>query len=229
MYLKSLLPTVVLAAAFATPLAGAEPVPVPNFILKDLSGRDWSLHQQKNNATVVVFLSCECPMSNAYAKPIGELAAKYKDRDVAVVAVNASREESVKQVAAHAKEFGISYPILKDDDLVAAKALGVKVTPEAVVLDDKFVVRYRGRIDDGYTERMRPAPKTTRFDVAAALDELLAGKPITVSYAQAFGCPLPLEEKKTAGSATVTYYREVLPILQKNCQSCHRPGEVGPF
>src|SRR5262249_12996949 len=94
MYLKSLLPTVVLAAAFATPLAGAEPVPVPNFILKDLSGRDWSLHQQKNNATVVVFLSCECPMSNAYAKPIGELAAKYKDRDVAVVAVNASREES---------------------------------------------------------------------------------------------------------------------------------------
>src|SRR5262249_20176900 len=71
--------------------------------------------------------------------------------------------------------------------------------------------------------------KTTRFDVTAALDELLAGKPVSVSYAQAFGCPLPLEEKKATTSATVTYYRDVLPILQKNCQSCHRPGEVGPL
>src|SRR5262245_13489825 len=229
MYLRVLLSTVVLAAAFLGYVAGAEPSPVPDFKLKDLSGHDWSLHQQKSKATVLVFLSCECPMSNAYARPIGELAAKYKDRGVAVVAVNANREESVAQVAAHAKEFGITYPILKDDDLVAAKALGVKVTPEAVVLDDRFVVRYRGRIDDGDTERMRPTPKTARFDVAAALDEVLAGKTVTVSYAQAFGCPLPLEEKKTAGPATVTYYRDVMPILQKNCQSCHRPGEVGPF
>ncbi|MBO0701177.1 MAG: hypothetical protein J2P46_22460, partial [Zavarzinella sp.] len=93
----------------------------------------------------------------------------------------------------------------------------------------KFVVRYRGRIDDGYSERMRPAPKTTRADVAAALDELLAGKPVTVPDTEAFGCPLPFEEKKPGGPATVTYYRDVLPILQKNCQSCHRTGEVGPF
>jgi peroxiredoxin len=213
--------------AVGGPLFAAEPV--ADFTLKDLAGRDWSLHARKNRATVLVFLSCECPMSNAYAKPVGELAAKYKDRGVVVVAVNANKEESVQQVAAHAKEFGLTYRILKDDDLVAAKALGVKVNPEAVVLDDKFVVRYRGRLDDGYTARMRPAAKTTRFDVAAAIDELLAGKPVSVPSTQAFGCPLPLDDKKPAGPATVTYYRDVAPILQKNCQSCHRPGEVGPF
>src|SRR5262245_13592065 len=145
MYLRTLFPTVVAAATLVGQLDGAEPTPVPDFKLMDLSGRDWSLHQQKNKATVLVFLSCECPMSNAYARPVGELAAKYKERGVAVVAINANREESVQQVAAHAKEFGIAYPILKDDDLVAAKALGVKVTPEAVVLDNQFVVRYRGR------------------------------------------------------------------------------------
>lgn len=216
-------------AALAGPLAAAEPTPVPDFTLKDLAGKDWSLHGQKNRATVLVFLSAECPMSNAYVKPVGELAAKYRDKGVAVVGVNANKEESVAQVAAHAREFGIAFPVLKDDDLVAAKALGVKVNPEAVVLDDKFVVRYRGRIDDGYTGRMRPAPRTTRADVAAALDELLAGKPVSVAHAQAFGCPLPLEGKKPAGPATVTYYRDVLPILQANCQGCHRPGEVGPF
>jgi peroxiredoxin len=222
---------------FATPmailivpiLAAAEPSPVADFKLKDLAGKEWSLSQQMNKATVFVFLSCECPMSNAYAKPVCDFAAKYKNKGVAVFAINANREESVQQVAAHAKEFGITIPILKDDDLVAAKALGVKVNPEAVVLDEKFVVRYRGRIDDGYTERMRPAPRTTRFDVTSALDEVLAGKPVTIAYAKAYGCPLPLDEKKAAATSTVTYYRDVAPILQKNCQSCHRPGEVGPF
>jgi peroxiredoxin len=202
---------------------------VADFTLKDLSGKEWPLREQKNKATVLVFLSCECPMSNAYVKPLGELAARYRDRGVAVVGVNANNEESVQQVATHAKEFAIAFPILKDDDLVAAKALGVKVTPEAVVLDEKFVVRYRGRIDDGYTERMRPAPKTSRFDLATALDELLAGKVVSVPRTTAVGCPLAVEAKKPAGSAGVTYYRDVLPILQKNCQGCHRPGEVGPF
>jgi peroxiredoxin/mono/diheme cytochrome c family protein len=218
------------AVQFATtPSFAADDKPVADFMLKDIAGKEWSLYKQKNKATVIVFLSCECPMSNAYVKPIGDLVAKYKDKGVAVIGINANKEESTTQIAAHAKEFGITIPILKDDDLVAAKLLGVKVNPEAVVLDDKFVVRYRGRIDDGYTERMRPAPKTTRFDVTAALDELLVGKPVSVAYAQAFGCPLPLEPKKPSAAATVNYYRDVAPILQKNCQSCHRPGEVGPF
>src|SRR5262249_8643395 len=30
-------------------------------------------------------------------------------------------------------------------------------------------------------------------------------------------------------TGSVTYYRDVLPVLQNNCQTCHRPGEVGPF
>lgn len=224
--------TVVVIAATLTmlgPSSATEPKPVADFTLTDLSGKEWSLHQQKNKATVLVFLSCECPMSNAYVKPIGDMAARYKDKGIAVIAINANKQESVDQVAKHAAEFGITIPLLKDDALVAARALGVTVNPEAVVLDEKFVVRYRGRIDDGYTGRMRPAPKTTRFDVTAALDELLAGKSVTVSYARAFGCPLAVEEKKAISSPTVTYYRDVMPVLQKNCQSCHRPGEVGPF
>src|SRR5262245_6310455 len=100
MYLRVILSTVVLAAAFLGYVAVTEPSPVPEFKLNGLSGHDWSLHQQKSKATVLVFLSCDYPMSKPYARPIGELAAKYKDRGVAVAAVNANREESVAQVAA---------------------------------------------------------------------------------------------------------------------------------
>jgi hypothetical protein len=31
------------------------------------------------------------------------------------------------------------------------------------------------------------------------------------------------------GAEPVTFYRDVLPILQRNCQECHRPGEIGPM
>ena len=32
-----------------------------------------------------------------------------------------------------------------------------------------------------------------------------------------------------SGSTQVTFYKDVLPVLQKNCQNCHRPGEAAPM
>src|SRR5438309_5101323 len=43
--------------------------------------------------------------------------------------------------------------------------------------------------------------------------------------ATTFAKPAPVEES----NPTVTFNKDVLPILQKNCQSCHRPGQIGPF
>src|SRR5262249_15564503 len=56
----------------------------------------------------------------------------------------------------------------------------------------------------------------------------LAGKAVSVPATRAVGCLIPRGEKAKA-TTRVTYYRDVLPILQENCQQCHRPGEVGPF
>src|SRR5262249_51086629 len=65
-------------------------------------------------------------------------------------------------------------------------------------------------------------------DLRNALDDLLAGKSVRTPVTKTVGCPIPRDAvAKKAGK--VTYYRDVLPILQNNCQACHRPGEVGPF
>ena len=96
------------------------------------------------------------------------------------------------------------------------------------MLDHNFVLRYRGRIDNEYAARLKKNPKITRHDLRQALDELLAGKPIGDPVTKAVGCPIQ-GEKETKTTGAVTYYRDVLPILQNNCQTCHRPGEVGPF
>src|SRR5262249_14912422 len=89
-------------------------------------------------------------------------------------------------------------------------------------------LRYRGRIDNAYAERLKKYAQVTRQDLREALDELLAGKAISEPLTQAVGCRIQAEAPaKTTGP--VTYYCDVLPILQNNCQTCHRPGEVGPF
>src|SRR5262249_31317430 len=120
------------------------------------------------------------------------------------------------------------FPVYKDDKRAAVNALGATTTPEVFVLDRDFVLRYRGRIDDAYSARLKKNSKITSHDLKNALDELLAGKTVSTPVTKPFGCPSPTDQvAKSDGH--VTYYRDVLPILQENCQACHRPGEVGPF
>ncbi|MBY0229009.1 MAG: hypothetical protein K2W96_07005, partial [Gemmataceae bacterium] len=67
-----------------------------------------------------------------------------------------------------------------------------------------------------------------RHDLRDAVEAVLAGKPVPVTMTDAPGCPLPETTDKTA-SAMTTYHRDIVPILQRRCQACHRPGQSGPF
>jgi peroxiredoxin len=225
--------TVPLALAFAfayPPLVVAESKPVANFTLTDTAGKPWPMHDQNAKAIVVVFLACDCPMSNGYLPALADLAAKSADKGVLVVGIHADPDETAEQVRKHAAEFKLGFPMLRDPDHAAVTALGVKTTPEVVLLDEKRFVRYRGRIDDGYVGRAKPRATVTRHDLSEALDELLSGKPVSVPETKPFGCPIPdLAPKKQAGESAVTFYKDVRPVLQAHCQACHRPGQVAPF
>ena len=108
-------------------------------------------------------------------------------------------------------------------------ALKAETTPECFVLDGGYTLRYRGRIDDSYYERLKKHPRATRQDLRQVLGELLSGRPVSVPATRAVGCPITRADKPATKPATVTYYRDVAPLIQNHCQQCHRPGEVGPF
>jgi thiol-disulfide isomerase/thioredoxin len=234
---RALMVITVLAVSFAVSSAAAAQTAsqvkrISNFALKDLEGKEWSLNAGAGKkATVVVFVSTECPMSNAYLPQLAEMAKTYKPRGVSFIAINANAEEDTKQVAAHAKEYGIAFPLLLDPQGTAVKTLGATVNPEAFILDADLNLRYRGRIDDGYSARLVKSPRVSRFDLKEALDEVLAGKPVSVPVTRAVGCAIqaPKTSAPVASNGAVTYYRDVLPIVQNQCQTCHRPNEVGPF
>lgn len=216
------LPFAFLGAAF---FSGAD------VTLTQPDGTPWRLQAQPAaKARVLVFLARDCPMSNAYLPTLARLDKQYRDRGVAFVGVFANAEDGPATLPEHAKEYGITFPLLHDADHAAVKAFGGTINPEAVVLDAAGNVVYRGRIDDGYSARLKPNPKVTREDLKLAIDAVLAGQPVAEPRTQAFGCPiLPLKKAGPARSEGVTYHKHVVPLLQQHCQSCHRPGEVGPF
>ena len=179
-------------------------------------------------ATVVVFLSFDCPVSNHSATTLAELHATYSGKGVAFVGVVAG-DEPLADVAKKAVAFKLPFPVHADPKLAAVDALKATATPEAFVLDHNSVLRYRGRIDNAFAARLRKNPRVTDHDLKDALDALLAGKSVATPATKAVGCPIPTRDVKATANAGVTYHRDVQPILQQHCQGCHRPGEVGPF
>jgi hypothetical protein len=175
----------------------------------------------------VIFLGTECPVNNAYLPRLAELHKEYTPKEVVIVGVNSNSNDTPARVAAHAKEHRIPFPILKDTANQIADRFDARRTPEAFVLSGDGKVLYRGRIDDqiGVGFR-RPAP--TRRDLAEALDEVLAGKSVSQPRTTPPGCPIA-RTMKPKKDGSITYSKHVAPILQKHCQECHRPGQVGPM
>src|SRR5207244_3481903 len=138
----------------------------------DVAGRAQTpLAQPGKKASVLFFLIPDCPISNAYAPEIRRICAAYEKKDIAFFIVHADPDVSAEQARAHAKEYGLTCPVLRDPAHVLVKKTGVATAPEvAVVVDGK--VAYRGRIDDWYVDFGKRRAEPTRRDLREALDAI---------------------------------------------------------
>lgn len=213
----------VLGWRFTPELAAASP---PTAILA-ADGTPIDLLPANEGATGLVFYSTECPISNAYSPTLNAIAAEFPASRVKLIGLCVDPDKTDVDLRDHAKEYALKFPVAADRSLKLARTYGVKVTPEAVVLDSKGKIRYRGRIDDQYAARQKRNLNAKTHELQDALTAVLAGKPVAVTEVEAVGCPLP---KPMVEQATkVTFTQDVASILQRHCQECHRPGQVGPF
>ncbi len=171
--------------------------PAPDFSLPDLRGQSHTLKDQRGKITVVAFLSVQCPISNAYNERIRALAEDYAKQGVTFLAINASAPETIADIKAHATQHNFAFPILKDAGNKVADAYGAERTPEIFVVDAQGVLRYHGRIDNSQDVR-----RVKRNDLREALNELLAGKPVSVPEAKAMGCVIKRAQVATTGRST---------------------------
>src|SRR5262249_38627339 len=166
-------------------------------------------------------------LAKLYAGRLGELARAFEPQGVAFLGIDANCHDSPADLLHYAEAHHITFPLLRDADARVADLFGATRTPEVFVLDARRTIRYRGRIDDQYTVGGRRS-EPRRRDLAIALEELLAGRPIRQPVTVATGCLIDRAEPATRPGA-VTYSRDIAPILQKHCVACHRPGQVAPF
>src|SRR5262245_20296181 len=140
------------ALAGATPAAEAEVKigsVVPKLSFKDIRYLTRTLDDlPKSKVYVLAFVNTTCPLVQRYLPTLNRLDKDYRSKGVQFVAVNVGADDSIRAMAAQAVEYDVEYPFVKDHDAVCAAALGVKRTPEVVVLDAARKLRYRGRIDD---------------------------------------------------------------------------------
>lgn len=179
-------------------------------------------------ATVFVFLSFDCPNSNGYTPTLLDLHKDFGPKGVKLVGISET-DLPADELAAKVKEYKLPFPVFADPKQAIADAFKAKITPEACVLDHNAVLRYRGRIDNLFTDRLKRSPAVTDHDLRNALEDLVAGKPVRTPVTKAVGCPIGARDAVVKSTTTLTYHKDVVPILQKHCQACHRPGEVGPF
>ncbi|MBI3845325.1 MAG: redoxin domain-containing protein [Planctomycetes bacterium] len=224
------------AAALASLMASAAQAEVPLAIGERVSAlRFTDIHYLPRSlddlgakkAIVLFFTSADCPVARRYLPRVADLEARYRERGVAFVGVNAGAGDSIVETAEQSVEQDIAFPFVKDFGGEAARALGVDRLAEAVVLDGERRLRYRGRVDAQY-RLSGVAAEPGRADLAEAIEDVLAGRDVRIAETLVDGClvafPPPREPARD-----VTFARDVAPLLQRHCQDCHRAGGSAPF
>jgi len=165
---------------------------LPSFSLRDaVSGNLVSDHDVAGaKATLVMFLCNHCPFVKHVVPELGRIAAEYGPKGLAVVAINSNDVSAYPQDApAHMKELaraeGWEFPFVLDDTQGIARSFRAACTPDFFLFDEDQRLVYRGQLDDSRPGNARPV---TGKDLRAALDAVLASKPVDPVQKPSLGC-----------------------------------------
>lgn len=149
---------------------------IPDFELTDQLGNKQTLEQYKQYDYVAFYVQgVGCPIARIAVPNYREVRDEYSDKNIAFVMFNANIQDNIPRIAKEAEEFGIDFPIIKDEGQKLAKSLGVERTAEVFVVDPKTQkVLFRGPINDqlGYETQRNNAEE---WYLKEALDTILAG------------------------------------------------------
>ena len=163
----------------------------PDFNLPDPDGKIVSLADFKDKSALLVLFICNhCPYVKHIRTGLAQLARDYLPKQVAIIGINSNDvanypEDSPAKMKAEVKSAGYTFPYLYDESQAVAKAYRAACTPDLYLFDQNHRLVYRGQFDNS-----RPGngiPVTGR-DLRAALDAVLAGKPVLPDQKASVGC-----------------------------------------
>jgi peroxiredoxin len=191
----------------------------PDFSLPGVDGQIHKLSDYASSPILVVVFTCNhCPIAQMYEKRIQQLANDYKDKGVAVVAIQGNDPQAIRideldssdvsdtlpEMKIRVQYKHLTYPYLYDGDTQkVTRAYGPQATPHAFIFDQQRHLRYEGRIDNSYRTEL---VKTQ--DARNAIDALLAHKEVAVKHTGVFGCSTKWSEKAAGRQAALEKINE---------------------
>lgn len=163
----------------------------PPFSLPNVDGKIVSLSDfAGQKALLVMFICNHCPFVKHVASELARLARDYQPRGVAAVAINSNDaagypDDSPSKMVEEARARGYTFPYLYDETQQVAKAYHAACTPDFFLFDRNLTLVYRGQLDSSRPDNGIPV---TGEDLRAALDAVLAGKPVAAEQKPSIGC-----------------------------------------
>jgi len=163
----------------------------PDFKLPDTNGKTVSLADFKDKTALLVLFICNhCPYVKHIRSGLAQLARDYQPKQVGIAAINSNDvanypEDSPARMKDEVKSAGYLFPYLYDESQTVAKAYRAACTPDIYLFDKNRKLVYRGQFDDSRPGNGIPV---TGKDLRAALDAVLAGKPVPPNQKASMGC-----------------------------------------
>jgi hypothetical protein len=158
-------------------------------VISDLDGNALTPFAPRGKANILFFISHDCPISNSYAPEVQRICSHYGGKGVGCLLVYEDLNLAVSSARKHFLDYQYrGIPAVIDGLRKLATKANASVTPQAVVIDPQGNVRYRGRIDNFYSDFGKSRRQVTVHDATDALDDLLAGRPVANPETKAFGC-----------------------------------------
>lgn len=161
----------------------------PEFTLPDADGEMHSLAAGAD-AYLVMFICNHCPFVKHVREELARLGRDYAAKNVAIYAINSNDitqqpGDSPQHMRQEARDWGYTFPYLVDGDQTVAKSYRAACTPEFYLFDADKLLVYRGQLDDSRPSNRLPVDGR---DLRAALDNVLAGQPVSAQQMPSIGC-----------------------------------------
>src|SRR5512146_1281566 len=166
----------------------------PPFALRDLvSGQLSSLASFAGKAALLVMFICRhCPYVQHVEEEIARLGRDYRDKRLGIIGISSNDpvnypEDAPDRLKEMAQRLGFESPFCFDESQEVAKAYRAACTPDFYLFDAERRLVYRGQLDDSRPGNNKPV---TGRDLRAAIDALLAGKPVDANQKPSIGCSI---------------------------------------
>jgi peroxiredoxin len=189
----------ILTSLAATAVLAVDVPPVgssaPDFSLTDANGATHSLSQYRGKYVVLEWFNPECPFVKKHygSGNMQKLQQEYTSKGIVWLTIdsnalgtegNMTPEQATKIMASWKTH---QTALLLDPESAVARSYGAKNTPDMIVINPEGKIVYEGAIDSKATPNPADIPSSTNY-VKAALDQSLAGKPVSNPTTKPYGC-----------------------------------------